>query len=96
MKQKEEKEKQLLKAAKAAAGDNIPLISSIDAGREISDIYLKHPANESSEDEGGEEEVKEYENEEKERESIQRFLEKHKERMEKQNLIDQPSMSTSK
>lgn len=93
-KQKQEKEKKLLEAAKASAGDDVPLISSVHAGREIADIYLKHPANESSEDEEGEEEVKEDENEEEERESIKRFLDKHKERQNKQALsAQQPSTS---
>lgn len=92
-KQQEQREENLLKAAKSAAGDNVPLISSVDTGREISEIYLKHPANESSEDEEGEEEVKEYENEQEERESIQRFLEKHKERLNQQANSQQPSTS---
>lgn len=35
----------------------MPLVTSISAGREIADIYLKHPANESSDDSEGEEEV---------------------------------------
>lgn len=33
----------------------MPLVTTISSGREISDIYLRHPANESSEDSEGEE-----------------------------------------
>ncbi|KAJ1524225.1 hypothetical protein ONE63_010744 [Megalurothrips usitatus] len=36
-------------------GTAVPLITTTGKGREIADIYLKHPANESSEDEDGEE-----------------------------------------
>lgn len=32
-------------------------ISEVWSGKDLTDVYLKHPANESSEDEEGEEEV---------------------------------------
>lgn len=38
-------------------GNAVPLIGEVSAGREIVDIYLKHPANESSDDSEGEENI---------------------------------------
>lgn len=52
-KHEEDTEKELLKSP--GIGETIPLVTSISAGRELADIYLKHPANESSEDSEGEE-----------------------------------------
>ncbi|XP_001606701.1 GPN-loop GTPase 1 [Nasonia vitripennis] len=84
--QQEKKEKQLLDAAKATAGENVPLITTVSSGREIADIYLKHPGNESSEDEEGTEEgPKVDEDEQKEAESFANFLEKHKTEQDKRN-----------
>lgn len=45
---------------KTTAGTEIPMasfITELSSGRDLSDIYLKHPANESSEDEDGTEDV---------------------------------------
>lgn len=45
---------------KTKAGTEIPMasfITELSSGRDLSDIYLKHPANESSEDEDGTEDV---------------------------------------
>lgn len=78
--QRKKKEKeQLEKAAQSAAGESIPFVSTVSSGREISDIYLKHAGNESSEDEEGTENPfdPEYE-EQKEVESFRSFLERHK------------------
>lgn len=54
--QAEEKLKNLALDAEQGLGTAVPLITSTGRGQEIADIYLKHPANESSEDEDGEEE----------------------------------------
>ena len=77
--QKTEKE-QLEKASQEISGESIPLITTINSGREISDIYLKHAGNESSEDEEGIEnpfeDEKDDEEEKKEAESFKNFLKK--------------------
>lgn len=52
----EEKKKEILTSP--GIGETVPLVTSVSAGCEISDIYLKHPANESSDDSEGEEESK--------------------------------------
>lgn len=50
------KAEQLEKLAKdEGEGKPVPLISEMGTGQEIADIYLKHPANESSDDSEGEE-----------------------------------------
>ena len=87
--QEEKKEKQLLNAAKATSGETVPLITTVSSGREIADIYLKHPANESSEDEEGEENAVEMDD--KEEDSFKRFLEKHKKEQNKRNLSQEPT-----
>ena len=60
-KEKEETEarQQAEKLKKDVEGEGKPvsLISEVPMGQEHVDIYLKHPANESSEDEEGEEDV---------------------------------------
>jgi hypothetical protein len=38
-------------------GRPVSLVTEVPMGQELADIYLKHPANESSEDEEGEENV---------------------------------------
>ncbi|CAK9796100.1 GPN-loop GTPase 1 [Anthophora quadrimaculata] len=50
--QKTEKE-QLEKAAQEITGESVPLITTVNSGRDISDIFLKNPGDESSEDEEG-------------------------------------------
>jgi GPN-loop GTPase len=58
-KQKEEedavkKEEQLKEAIKVSGeGSRVPLCSTLPASHGLSDIYLKHPGDESSEDEEG-------------------------------------------
>ncbi|PSN38114.1 GPN-loop GTPase 1 [Blattella germanica] len=84
----EEKEKEE-KLRKDVEGDGrpVPLITEVPAGQDLADIYLKHPANESSEDEEGEEDVRHLTEEEiqeqKERESFHNFLEQQKRAQEK-------------
>lgn len=46
---------QLAKLSNQGKGQEVPLINEISSGRERADIYLKHPGNESSEDEEGNE-----------------------------------------
>ncbi|XP_078039884.1 GPN-loop GTPase 1 [Augochlora pura] len=74
-----EKEK-LQQAAQNVAGETIPFVTTINSGREISDIYLKHAGNESSEDEEGTENPynDEEEDEKKDTESFKTFLDRHK------------------
>ncbi|KAJ8681184.1 hypothetical protein QAD02_016971 [Eretmocerus hayati] len=94
LEQEEKKKKQLLNAAKATSGEDVPLITTVSSGREISDIYLKHPANESSEDEEGTEEVPATnEDEADEAESFKNFLDKHKTAQDKKSSCQQPSTS---
>ncbi|XP_058795848.1 GPN-loop GTPase 1 [Phymastichus coffea] len=77
--QEEKEENQLKNATKAMSGENIPLITAVSSGREVLDIYLKHPADESSEDEEGTENAAgDDENETKEAESFQKFLKNYK------------------
>jgi hypothetical protein len=52
-KHRENMDEELLKSP--GIGEKVPLVTSINSGRELADIYLKHPANESSEDSEGEE-----------------------------------------
>ncbi|XP_063232299.1 GPN-loop GTPase 1 [Bacillus rossius redtenbacheri] len=68
-------------------GDAVPLIAQVPAGREIADVYLRHPANESSEDEEGEENVRQFTEEEmeerKEADSFRDYLQQQKRAQEK-------------
>lgn len=86
-----EKTEQLSKLAKEEGeGKPVPLISEVGTGREIADIYLKHPANESSDDSEGEENVPqisaEDEEEMREADSFKSFLQKHKDVQSKKNI----------
>ncbi|CAK9829741.1 GPN-loop GTPase 1 [Anthophora retusa] len=93
--QKTEKE-QLEKAAQEISGENVPLITTVNSGREISDIFLKNPGDESSEDEEGTENPFVEENddeEEKEAESFKTFLERHK--MQQTQKSNQPTTSNN-
>ncbi|GFG28953.1 hypothetical protein Cfor_00355 [Coptotermes formosanus] len=68
-------------------GKPVSLVTEVPVGQELADIYLKHPANESSEDEEGEQNVphltEEEIQEEKERESFYNFLTQQKRAQEK-------------
>ncbi|KAG7208763.1 hypothetical protein KM043_014958 [Ampulex compressa] len=93
--QKAEREN-LEKAAKNVAGESVPFVSTVSSGREISDIYLKHAGNESSEDEEGTENIMndEDEDEQKEAESFKSFLDRHKMEQSKRASGQQPQPST--
>ncbi|KZC04526.1 PREDICTED: GPN-loop GTPase 1 [Dufourea novaeangliae] len=72
---------QLDKAAQNITGESSSFVTTISSGREISDIYLKHAGNESSEDEEGTEnpfKEEEDEDEKEEAESFKNFLDRHK------------------
>jgi hypothetical protein len=53
MRQKEQKMQQVIEGE----GKPVSLVTEVPMGQELADIYLKHPANEGSEDEEGEENV---------------------------------------
>lgn len=105
MKQKRDAERkkvekqQLEKAKKNTEGETVPFVSTISSGREVSDVYLKHAGNESSEDEEGTENPfeEEDEDEHKEAESFKSFLERHKVEQSKRaaNQSDQTSSSNN-
>ncbi|XP_070160193.1 GPN-loop GTPase 1 [Polyergus mexicanus] len=91
--QKTEKE-QLEKIDKTAMGEDVPLMSMVNSGRETSEIYLKHACNESSEDEDGTENKEDKDEEKKEVESFKSFLERHKmKQIKRKNQESKPSTS---
>ena len=68
----------------------------MNTGSKISNIYLKHPGNESSEDEEGEEETAEACEEQKEAEanqSVHKFFNMHKKVQDMKKLEATPSTS---
>lgn len=78
---KKKDEETLEKAGQSTSAEvNItPLLTEINTGREISDIYLKHPGNESSEDEEGtEEQFATAGDDEMEEQNFQSFVKQHK------------------
>ena len=88
---------QLERAAQKVSGESVTFVSTVSSGREISDIYLKHAGNESSEDEEGTEnafKIEEDEDEEKEAESFKNFLNRHKMEQSKR-VSNQPSTSNN-
>ncbi|KOC64553.1 GPN-loop GTPase 1 [Habropoda laboriosa] len=94
--QKTDKE-QLEKAAQEISGENVSLITTINSGREISDIFLKNSGDESSEDEEGTENPYKEENDEeemKEAESFKNFLDRHKMKQNK-HTSNQPTTSSN-
>lgn len=66
-------------------GEDVSLVSTVSSGREISEIYLKHACNESSEDEDGTENKEDEDEEKEEMESFKSFLERHKTKQNKLN-----------
>lgn len=81
----------------ATVGTEIPMasfITEVSSGRDLTDIYLKHPANESSEDEDGTEDVVANGDNEKEEENFNKFvneqIQKQKERI-KMSLVTEKS-----
>lgn len=81
---------------KTTAGTEIPMasfITEISSDRDLTDIYLKHPANESSEDEDGGEDVIANGDMEKEEEGFNQFM---MEQMRKQKEKIKISLVTEK
>lgn len=92
-----EKEMQLEHAAKTVTGEPLSLTTIKDTGREMSEIHLKHPGNESSDDEEGEEETPEASEHQKkmeEDESFQSFIGRHRKEQDSKKLEPTPSTST--
>lgn len=79
---KAEEEKLKSIAVKDAMGKEVPMSSLVDevpVGRELTDIYLKHPGNESSEDEEGtEEDPVKFADDEMDEQNFNEFIEKRK------------------
>jgi GPN-loop GTPase len=78
---KKSDEEMLEKAGSSTSAEvNIaPLLNEVNSGREISDMYLKHPGNESSEDEEGtEEKFVTAGDDETEEQNFQLFVKKHR------------------
>jgi len=79
-------------------GEAVPFVTTVNSGRDTSEIYLKHACNESSEDEDGTENNFE-ENEvekKKDEESFRNFLERHKMEQAKRKSNRESEPSTSK
>lgn len=94
---KTEKE-QLEKASKQAMGEAVSFVTTVNNGRDTSEIYLKHTCNESSEDEDGTEnnfEDNEIEKN-KDEESFRQYLERHKREQAKRRNTNESEPSTSK
>lgn len=94
--QRQQTDKELEITAPKSVGESVSFVTSINSGREISDIYLKHAGNESSEDEEGTENVfreEEDEEEKKEVESFKNFLDRHK--IEQNKRISNQSTSNT-
>nr|CAD7202766.1 unnamed protein product [Timema douglasi] len=89
----EDKLKQLEVDIEQGKGESVSLISTVPAGRGVSEIYLKHPGNESSEDSEGEEvgrgEIEEDLEEQVQGESFRDFLEQQKRVQQKRVAVEQ-------
>ncbi|XP_011865769.1 PREDICTED: GPN-loop GTPase 1 [Vollenhovia emeryi] len=97
-KQKRAEKKRLEEASKKGMGEAVPFLTTVNSGRDTSEIYLKHACNESSEDEDGTEnnfEVNKDE-EKKEEESFRSFLDRHKMDQAKRRSNKESEPSTSK
>ncbi|XP_024883334.1 GPN-loop GTPase 1 [Temnothorax curvispinosus] len=94
---KTEKE-QLEKASKKTIGEAVAFVTTVNDGRDTSEIYLKHACNESSEDEDGtENNFEENEVEEKKDEvSFRNFLERHQMDQAKRRSNQESEPNTSK
>lgn len=82
---------------KTTVGTEVPMasfITEISSGRDLTDIYLKHPANESSEDEDGTEDVVANGDNEKEEENFNKFvseqIKKQKDRIKMASVAEKP------
>uniref|UniRef100_A0A1L8DWV2 GPN-loop GTPase n=1 Tax=Nyssomyia neivai TaxID=330878 RepID=A0A1L8DWV2_9DIPT len=88
-KDKEEKQREkekLMKVSEIGAGAQVPLglVTHIPSGRELSDIYLKHPGNDDSDDnEGTEESLVGPTDEEMEEQNFATFVSQHKGKVSK-------------
>lgn len=78
---------------KIAIGTEVPMasfVTEISSGRDLSDIYLKHPANESSDDEEGTEQgVEANGDDEREEENFKEFVRDHLVKQDKKIKISQ-------
>ncbi|XP_013184474.2 GPN-loop GTPase 1 [Amyelois transitella] len=80
MEEQKKKEEELKKAKEDGTDtvlDKNKLIEEVASGREISDMYLKHPANESSSDEEGTEDRPDHVEKPEEVAAFQEFIKKH-------------------
>ncbi|XP_058827413.1 GPN-loop GTPase 1 [Topomyia yanbarensis] len=79
--QKRMQEEQLAKISQQGKGQEVSLVSELSSGRERAEIYLKHPGNESSEDEEGHEDDAPVcpGDDEAEEANFRAFVKKHKE-----------------
>ena len=79
MKQKDAEELEKAGSSSNAEINIAPLLNEVHSGREISDMYLKHPGNESSEDEEGtEEQFVSTGDDQMEEQNFHNFVKKHK------------------
>lgn len=73
---------QLEKAGKKTIGEavqmSVPIITTVNSGRDTSDVYLKHSCNESSDDEDGHDINESEEKEKNEEEAFKDFVERHR------------------
>lgn len=92
------KNEELENASKNAVGETVPFVTTVNSGCEISEVYLKHPGNESSEDEDGTEDRnrRNEEDEEKEEESFTDFLKRRNLERSKRESKRQSDPNTSK
>lgn len=78
---------------KISVGTEVPMasfVTEISSGRDLSDIYLKHPGNESSDDEeGNEQELVANGDDEKEEENFKDFVKGHLIKQEEKIKISQ-------
>lgn len=87
--EKQKADEALDKAGKStnAEVDIAPFLNEAYSGSEVSDMYLKHPGNESSEDEEGTEDTfAGIKDEEMEEQNFQSFVQKHKVHQDEKNV----------
>lgn len=83
--------------SKTKVGTEIPMasfITEVSSGRDLTDIYLKHPANESSDDDDGTEDIVGNGDIEKEEEGFNQFMmeqiKKQKEKIKLSAVSEKP------
>ncbi|KYQ58476.1 GPN-loop GTPase 1 [Trachymyrmex zeteki] len=96
--EKKEKKEKLEKANKKAMGEAVSFVTTVNSGRDTSEIYVRHAYNESSEDEDGTENNFEENEDEKEKneESFKNFLERHRMEQAKRKNNQESEPNTSK